>query len=62
MQYGELHGYPLYGLKATLLSWSAEAGLPKSDRRILGGHVKPGDRSVLDYSRAELAAPPESTR
>eukprot|EP00969_Alexandrium_andersonii_P322787 14261429-Alexandrium_andersonii.AAC.1 len=28
-----------------------------SERRVLGYHSKPGDRSVLEYSRDELAAP-----
>ena len=43
--------------KATLLPWAAKAGLPQGDRRLLGSHARPGDTSVLEYSRDALAGP-----
>ena len=46
-----------HALKATLLSWLAKAGVPKQHRRLLGGHSKPGDKSLIEYSRDELAEP-----
>ena len=42
-----------HSLKATLLSWSAKAGMPMAARRILGGHAKAGDKAVAEYSRDE---------
>ena len=41
--------------KATMLSWCAKAGVREGLRRRLGGHAKPKDKSVLDYSRDALA-------
>jgi hypothetical protein len=35
----------------------AKAGIQKAHRRLLGGHMKPGDRSMAEYSRDELAEP-----
>ena len=46
-----------HACKATLLSWAAKAGMSVADRRLLGGHAKPGDKSVLEYSRDALAGP-----
>ena len=46
-----------HSLKATALSWMAKAGIQKAHRRLLGGHTKPGDRSMAEYSRDELAEP-----
>jgi len=46
-----------HSLKATLLSWAGKYGLPPGTRRRLGGHVKPKDRSLVEYSRDELAGP-----
>ena len=43
--------------KATLLSWMAKAGASQQDRRLLGAHARPGDLSVLEYSRDALAGP-----
>ena len=43
--------------KATVLSWCAKAGMTKSTRRLLGGHVGPADRSEVTYSRDALAGP-----
>ena len=46
-----------HSLKATCLSWAAKAGLPLATRRVLGGHARPGDISVLEYSRDALSGP-----
>ena len=46
-----------HSLKATLLSWAGKFGLAPAIRRRLGGHVKPKDRSLIEYSRDEMAAP-----
>ena len=46
-----------HSCKATCLSWAAKAGLSPSDRRILGGHAKSQDASMLEYSRDALADP-----
>ena len=43
--------------KATVLSWCAKAGMTKSTRRLLGGHVDHADRGVVTYSRDALAGP-----
>jgi hypothetical protein len=53
----DLKSIGAHSLKATLLSWAAKAGLSMSDRRLLGYHVAPRDRSVVEYSRDEMAAP-----
>ena len=44
-------------LKVTILSWGAKFGIEKGVRRMLGGHLKMGDRSVATYSRDEMAEP-----
>lgn len=46
-----------HSCKATLLSWCAKAGMRGEHRRLLGGHAKPKERSVLEYSRDALATP-----
>ena len=46
-----------HSLKATTLAWAAKAGLSLSTRRLLGQHALPHDKSVLEYSRDELAEP-----
>eukprot|EP00969_Alexandrium_andersonii_P103281 4557495-Alexandrium_andersonii.AAC.1 len=43
--------------KATVFIWAAKGGLGVSSRRLLGYHTKPGGRSVIEYSRDELASP-----
>ena len=53
----ELEHIGSHSLKATALSWMAKAGIHKSHRRLLGGHMKPGDRTMAEYSRDELAEP-----
>ena len=46
-----------HSCKATLLSWAAKAGVKGESRRILGGHARPKDQMVLEYSRDSLAEP-----
>ena len=46
-----------HSCKATALSWSAKAGVPRDDRRALGYHLKPGDRWLESYSRDSMAQP-----
>jgi hypothetical protein len=46
-----------HSFKATLLSWSAKAGLSKEHRCILGYHTIDSNQSMLHYSRDEQAAP-----
>ena len=47
----------LHSAKATLLAWCAKAGLDATTRRMLGGHMKPKDRSTVCYARDHMAAP-----
>ena len=53
----ELTNIGSHSCKATLLSIAAKAGLERDDRRTLGGHAPPNDRSVDAYARDTLAAP-----
>ena len=45
-----------HSCKQTVLSWLAKANVNIGLRRLAGYHVKPGDRSALEYSR-DAAAP-----
>lgn len=45
-----------HSCKATILSWMSKANVSLSLRRLAGYHVKPGDKSALEYSR-DAAAP-----
>ena len=45
--------YSVHGLKATILSWAAQANLPETDRRIHGKH-RPAQASVQLYSRDDF--------
>ena len=45
--------YSVHGLKATILSWAAQANLPEADRRIHGKH-RPAQASVQLYSRDDI--------
>ena len=45
--------YTVHGLKATLLSWAAQADLSPEDRRMHGKH-KPAQMSVQLYSRDDI--------
>ena len=47
------NSYSVHGLKATILSWAAQANLPESDRRIHGKH-RPAQASVQLYSRDDI--------
>ena len=44
-------------MKVTLLAWGARYGIPAAERRMLGYHVEHKDRSMMAYSRDEVAAP-----
>lgn len=44
-----------HSARVTLLSWAAKFGLRNQVRRVLGGHAKPKDTSVLEYSRDAVA-------
>ena len=45
--------YSVHSLKATVLSWAAQANLPEEDRRVHGKH-KPAQMSVQLYSRDDI--------
>ena len=51
----EAKDYSSRSCKATCLSWAAKYGLKEGTRRMLGGHCKPKDLSMLEYSRDSLA-------
>ena len=53
----ELQNIVTHSCKATWLSAAAKWGVAIKLRRLLGGHAKPSERSVLEYSRVALAAP-----
>ena len=46
-----------HSCKPTLLSWAAKAGLRGEHRRMLGGHAKPKEFVMLEYSRDALSTP-----
>jgi hypothetical protein len=50
-------GLTSHGLKTTLLSWCAKAGMTEEDRHILGHHSMRGKTSMVIYSRDIQAAP-----
>ena len=50
-------GIGAHSCKATALSWIAKAAIPRDDRRALGYHIKPGDRTMEAYSRDAMAGP-----
>ena len=49
----EASSYSVHSLKATVLSWAAQANLPEEDRRVHGKH-KPAQMSVQLYSRDDI--------
>jgi hypothetical protein len=55
--FGDVSLYGTHSAKATLLSWMAKSGCSDHDRRMLGGHAKKDDTSLLEYSRDALAGP-----
>ena len=46
-----------HSLKTTCLSWLAKAGVEKELRRVLGYHLRPGDRTMESYSRDAIGGP-----
>ena len=46
-----------HSLKATPLSWLAKFGVDRESRKALGYHKPKGDKSMLAYSRDDLAGP-----
>ena len=52
----DLSDLATHSAKATILSWMAKANVSVSVRRLAGYHIKPGDKSALEYSR-DAAAP-----
>ena len=53
----DIQGVGSHSLKATILSWMAKRGTDREVRRVLGYHIKPGDRVLEGYSRDSLSAP-----
>ena len=53
---GDLSDLATHSAKATILSWMSKANVSVSLRRLAGYHIKPGDKSALEYSR-DAAAP-----
>ena len=51
-----------HSLKDTQLSWCAKAGVKHGTRRLLGGHAKVNDLTMLEYSRDAMTTPPEELR
>ena len=54
---GSIANVGTHSCKATLLSWLAKYGADPMDRRLLGGHQAPNDKSLMHYSRDCLAGP-----
>ena len=48
---GNMKNIATHSAKTTVLSWMSKANVPISLRRLAGYHVKPGDKSALEYSR-----------
>ena len=46
-----------HSLKSTCLAWAAKFGVAKEQRRLLGYHLAPGDRTLEAYSRDSMASP-----
>ena len=53
----QLRSIGSHSLKVTTLAWASKFGVPREDRRILGYHLKAGDRTMEAYSRDSQAAP-----
>ena len=53
----QLNDIYTHSCRATLLSWAAKFGVSGGARRFLGYHAKPGDHSMLEYSKDSLAGP-----
>eukprot|EP00971_Amphidinium_carterae_P073155 1446671-Amphidinium_carterae.2 len=48
---------PPNGLKATCVSWAAQAGVEAHVRRTLGYHSRPDEKMVVTYARDHTSAP-----
>ena len=48
---GDMKNIATHSAKTTVLSWMSKANVSISLRRLAGYHVKPGDKSALEYSR-----------
>ena len=46
-----------HSLKVTCLTWAAKFGVEREQRRLLGYHLAPGDRTLEAYSRDSMATP-----
>ena len=57
VQPAELGNIGSHSCNATLLALLAKIRATPDDRRMLGGHVQPGDKSMMEYSRDALAGP-----
>ena len=53
----ELERVGAHSLKSTCLAWASKFGVPKEQRRLLGYHLAPGDRTLEAYSRDSMACP-----
>ena len=51
-----LENVATHSAKSTILSWMSKSSVSLSLRRLAGYHIKPGDKSALEYSR-DAAAP-----
>ena len=56
----ELKAMGTHSCKATLFSWCSKYGVRGEHRRILGGHAKPKELSMLEYSLDAMAGPLDS--
>ena len=55
--YDQLANIGAHSLKVTCLSWAARFGVDREQRRLLGYHLKAGDKSLECYSRDSMASP-----
>ena len=53
----EVSNITSHSMKDTQLCWLAKAGTKHGVRRLLGGHAKRSDLSLLEYSRDAMAYP-----
>ena len=55
--YDQLANIGAHSLKVTCLAWAARYGMDRDQRRLLGYHLKAGDKSLECYSRDSMASP-----
>ncbi len=53
----ELEEIGAHSLKVTCLAWAAKWGMDREARRMLGYHLRAGDKSLECYSRCSMAGP-----